>query len=285
MTKISIITDTDSSLPVDIATQFNITQVPITIHFGESTYTTGFDINDAILFEIIDQTNKLPTTSAPPPAVFEKAYQNAFDNGYDAIICICVSSKVSATYQAALTAREQFSERDITVVDSLQLSLAQGLIVLRAAEAAQNGVSKDEILEDIGRVKNNLHVYAALPTLKYLALGGRVSKLAAGLADTLDIKPILSVQDGKLDLLEKIRTMKKAQKRLIDLAIESVGDKKIDQIGFFHVNNLTGAKNLFQELCTVIPCPSNPIFAEFTAGLSVHAGSGVIGFVILTEDS
>jgi DegV family protein with EDD domain len=285
MTKISIITDTDSSLPVDIAAQFNITQVPITIHFGESIYTTGLDINDAILFEIIDQTNKLPTTSAPPPSAFEKAYQNAFDNGYDVIICICVSSKVSATYQAALTAREQFSERDITVVDSLQLSLAQGLIVLRAAEAAQNGVSKDEILEDIGRVKNNLHVYAALPTLKYLALGGRVGKLAAGLADTLDIKPILSVQDGKLDLLEKIRTMKKAQKRLIDLAIESVGDKKIDQIGFFHVNNLTGAKNLFQELCTVIPCPSNPIFAEFTAGLSVHAGSGVIGFVILTEDS
>ncbi len=280
MTKISIITDTDSSLPADIAAQFNINQVPITIHFGESTYTTGLDINDAILFEIIDQTNKLPTTSAPPPAAFEKAYQNAFDNGYDAIICICVSSKVSATYQAALTAKEQFPERDITVVDSLQLSLAQGLIVLRAAKAAQNGVAKSEILEDIELVKNKLHVYAALPTLKYLAMSGRVGKLAAGLADTLDIKPILSVQDGKL---EKIRTMKKAQKRLIDLAIESVGDKKIDQIGFIHVNNLTGVKNLYQELCTVISCPSNPIFAEFTAGLSVHAGSGVIGFVILTE--
>lgn len=283
MTKISIITDTDSSLPVDIAAQFNITQVPITIHFGESTYTTGLDINDAILFEIIDQTKKLPTTSAPPPAAFEKAYQNAFDNGYDAIICICVSSKVSATYQAALTAKEQFPERDITVVDSLQLSLAQGLIVLRAAIAAQNGVAKGEILEDIELVKNKLHVYAALPTLKYLAMSGRVGKLAAGLADTLDIKPILSVQDGKLELLEKIRTMKKAQKRLIDLAIESVGDKKIGQIGFIHVNNLTGVKNLYQELCTVISCPSNPIFAEFTAGLSVHAGSGVIGFVILTE--
>jgi len=283
MTKISIITDTDSSLPVDIAAQFNIIQVPITIHFGESIYTTGLDINDAILFEIIDQTNKLPTTSAPPPAAFEKAYQNAFDNGYDAIICICVSSKVSATYQAAVTAKEQFSERDISVVDSMQLSLAQGLIVLRAAEAAQKGIPKEEILADIEQVKNKLHVFAALPTLKYLAISGRVGKLAAGLADTLNIKPILSVQDGKLELLEKIRTMKKAQRRLIDLAIESVGDKKIDQIGFIHVNNLTGAKNLFQELCTVISCPPNPIFAEFTAGLSVHAGSGVIGFVILTE--
>ncbi len=283
MTKISIITDTDSSLPVDIATQFNITQVPITIHFGESIYTTGLDINDAILFEIIDQTNKLPTTSAPPPSAFEKAYQTAFDHGYDSIICICVSSKVSATYQAALTAMEQFPDKDISVVDSMQLSLAQGLIVLRAAEAAQNGISKEEILADIEQVKNKFHVFAALPTLKYLAMSGRVGKLAAGLADTLNIKPILSVQDGKLELLEKIRTMKKAQKRLIELAIESVGDKKIDQIGFIHVNNLTGVKTLFQELSTVISCPANPIFAEFTAGLSVHAGSGVIGFVILTE--
>ena len=227
--------------------------------------------------------NKLPTTSAPPPAAFEKAYQNAFDNGCDEIICICVSSRVSATYQAALTAKEQFPDKDISVVDSMQLSLAQGLIVLRAAKAAQNGVPKDEILADIERVKNKLHVFAALPTLKYLAMSGRVGKLAAGLADTLNIKPILSVQDGKLDLLEKIRTMKKAQKRLIDLASESVGEKKIVEIGLIHVNNLSGAKNLFQELCNAFPCPPNPIYAEFTPGLSVHAGAGVIGFVILTE--
>ena len=283
MTKISIITDTDSSLPPEIAMQYNITQVPITIHFGESTYTTGVDINDAILFEIIDQAKKLPTTSAPPPAAFEKAYQSAFDNGFDSIICICVSSRVSATYQAALTAREQFPEKDITVIDSMNLSLAQGLIVLTAAKAAQESETKDVILEKIEHVKNRLHVFAALPTLKYLAMSGRIGKLAAGLADTLDIKPILSVQEGKLDLLEKVRTMKKAQKRLIELAVESVNNKKIVQIGMVHVNNEIGAKELYQDLCAVLPCPTNPIFAEFTPGLSVHAGAGVIGYVLLTE--
>lgn len=283
MSKIAIITDSDSSIPKEIADQYNITQVPITIHFGESTYTTGVDINDAILFEIIDQTNKLPSTSAPPPAAFELTFQKAFDNGYDAIICICVSSKVSATYQAALTAKEQFPDKDISVVDSCQLSLAQGFFVIHAAQAVHNGISKDQILAEIETMKTKLHVFAALPTLKYLAMSGRVGKIAAGLADTLNIKPILSVQDGKLDLLEKIRTMKKAQKRLIELARSSVGDKNIQQVGFIHVNNLDGAKNLHLELCQNLKYQPDPIFAEFTPGLSVHAGAGVIGFVILTE--
>ena len=283
MSKISIITDTDSSLPIELASQYDIKQVPITIHFGESTYTTGVDINDAILFEIIDQAKKLPTTSAPPPAAFELAYQKAFDEGYESIICICVSSRVSATYQSAVTAKEQFPEKDITVVDSLNLSLALGLIVLTAAKCAKDGLPKNDILVKIESTKKNLHVFAALPTLKYLAMSGRVGKLAAGLADTLNIKPILSVQDGKLDLLEKIRTMKKAQKRLLELAKESVNNKKILQIGMIHVNNEMGTKELYRELCSVLPCPPDPIIAEFTPGLSVHAGSGVIGFVILTE--
>lgn len=283
MSKISIITDTDSSLPVEIAEKYNITQVPITVHFGESTYITGVDINDATLFEIIDQTKKLPTTSAPSPAAFEQAFQKAFDNGSDTILCICVSSKVSATYQSAVTARDMFPDKDITVFDSLQLSLAQGFLVLHAAKSALAGMTKDEILSELENMKNNLHVYAALPTLKYLAMSGRVGKLAAGLADTLDIKPILSVQDGKLDLLEKIRTMKKARNRLIDLIQTAVAGKRIEQVGIIHVNNLNGGKELYQELCKTLSCPSDPIFAEFTAGLSVHAGAGVIGCVILTK--
>jgi len=283
MTKIAIITDTDSSLPKEIASQYNIIQVPITIHFGGSSYTTNLDINDAILFEIIDQSNKLPTTSAPSPAAFEKAYQSVFAEGYESIICVCVSSVVSATYQAAVTACEQFPDKDITVVDSMQLSLAQGLIVLKAAKAALNGSTRDEILAEIEHIQKNLHVYAALPTLKYLAMSGRVGKIAAGLADTFNIKPILSVQNGKLDLLEKIRTMKKAKTRLLELATNSVADNKIKEIGFIHVNNLAGAKDLYASFCESLNCPPDPIFAEFTPGLSVHAGSGVIGFVILTE--
>ncbi|MBE3143835.1 MAG: DegV family protein, partial [Planctomycetes bacterium] len=94
MDKIAIVTDTDSSLPVDLAEKYAIQQVPITIHFEDSSYTSGVDIDDRLLFEIIDRQKKLPTTSAPPPSAFASAYETAFKDGVDSIVCICVSSKI-----------------------------------------------------------------------------------------------------------------------------------------------------------------------------------------------
>jgi DegV family protein with EDD domain len=284
MTKIAIITDTDSSIPAEIAASLDIVQVPITIHFGESGYTTGLDIDDARLFEIIDRTKKLPTTAAPPPAAFEIAFREAFRQGYQSAICVCVSSVVSGTYQAAVSARNQLPDKDITVIDSRQISLAQGLIVIHAARAAKAGKTKSEILAIIDNMKDRVHVYGVLPTLKYLAMSGRVGKLAATLADSLDIKPILSVQNGKLELLEKTRTMKKAMQRLIELALTSVENKSIEEIAFFHAVNLSGANGLQERLKDVLNYNQKSIMAEFTPGLSVHTGAGVIGYVILTAE-
>jgi len=133
MNPIAIITDSDASLPPALASQYGIRQVPITIHFGSESYTTGVDIDDALVFEKIDRLNKLPTTSAPSPGAFALAYEEAFSAGAQSVICICVSSKVSATYAAALTARGQFPARDISVIDSLTLSMGQGFMALAAA--------------------------------------------------------------------------------------------------------------------------------------------------------
>ncbi len=91
MPKIAIVTDSDSSLTAELAAQYGIRQVPITIHFGEETYTTGVDIDDAKVFEIIDRVGKIPTTAAPPPGAFAKAYEDSFDDGADAVVCICVT--------------------------------------------------------------------------------------------------------------------------------------------------------------------------------------------------
>ncbi|PKO13645.1 MAG: hypothetical protein CVU39_17600 [Chloroflexi bacterium HGW-Chloroflexi-10] len=283
MPKIVIITDTDSSLPVDLAQKHHITQVPITIHFGEETYTTGVDINDQKLFEIVDHRKILPTTSAPPPNAFVNAYKEAFENGAETIICICVSSKISATFNAAEAACELFPDKDIVVIDALNLCMAQGFMALAAAEAVEKGASKQEVIQAVEDIQKRVHVFGALPTLKYLAMGGRMGKLAAGLADTLNIKPILTARNGKLELLEKVRTSKKAEQRLLELAVLSTQGKKIERIAMIHVNNQAGVEKLYQQLCEMIPCPPHPILADFTPGLSVHAGSGVIGFVILTD--
>jgi DegV family protein with EDD domain len=283
MSNIIIITDSDASLPPDLAAQYGVLQVPIIVQFGEEAFETGVDINDASLFERVDRENKLPTTSAPSPGAFVKAFQAAFDDGADAVVCICVSSEISATYSAALTARETFADRDISVVDSLTLSMGQGFMVLAAAEAAQNGASVEEIVAQATDLGPRLHVYAALSTLKYLAMSGRVGKLAAGVADTFNVKPILSVQNGKLELLEKVRTQKKAVARVLDLVSQSVGDGSIERMAIIHVTNPVGARALQEQLCAQLTCPDTVIIAEFSAGLSVHAGAGVVGVVVVTD--
>ncbi|HZU85874.1 MAG TPA: DegV family protein, partial [Anaerolineaceae bacterium] len=146
MSKIAIITDTDSSLPAELAAQHGIRLIPITVHFGEESYISGVNLDDVKLFEMIDARKKLPTTSAPSPNSFIKAFQAAFDAGAEQIICICVSSKISATYQSAMTALEMFPGKDITILDALNLCMAQGFMALAAAEAAARGASKEEIL-------------------------------------------------------------------------------------------------------------------------------------------
>ena len=104
MSEIAIVTDTDCSLPAALSDQYGIRQVPITIHFGDTMYTSGVDIDDRALFENIRKRGRMPTTSAPPPSAFSNAFEAALAGGAQSIICICVSSKVSATYSSALTA-------------------------------------------------------------------------------------------------------------------------------------------------------------------------------------
>ena len=117
MTKIHVITDTDSNLPVDLAKKYNIRQVPITIQFGDKSFADNIDIQNPALFERIDNTGKLPTTAAPSPAAFSLAFTSAFEEGADSIICVCVGSKISRTYESALVAADEFPTKKITVIE------------------------------------------------------------------------------------------------------------------------------------------------------------------------
>ncbi len=281
MHKIAIVTDSDSSLPPELAGRYDIRQVPITIHFDGESYTTGVDIDDAALFEKVDRLNQLPTTSAPSPGAFSEAYESAFQDGADAVVCICVSSGVSATFASARTACENFPGRPVTVLDSQALSMGQGFMALAAAEAAREGATMEQVVARARDVGGRLHLYAVLSTLKYLALSGRVGKVAAGLANTLNIKPVLTVSDGKLELLEKIRTRRKAVERMLELTRKSVDGGQVERAAVIHVNNPEGAAELREQLRKTVACPTEIVTAAFTPGLSVHAGSGVVGLVVV----
>lgn len=282
MPRIAIITDTDASLPRALAAQHHIRQVPIVIQFGAESLLTNEDIDDCALFARVDQEGQLPTTSAPSPGQFVSAFQAAFDEGADQVICFTVSSAISATHAAAINARNLLPDRDITVVDTQTLSLAQGFMAIAAAEATQAGASKEECLARAQDVGQRAHLFAALSTLKYLAMSGRVGSLAAGMAGLLNIKPILTVRDGKLELLEKVRTQKKAWARVMELADHIINNQAVEQLAIVHVAAPEAAREFEAMLRKTLNCPPEIMIAELTPGLSVHTGSGLVGLAFVS---
>jgi DegV family protein with EDD domain len=283
MSKTKVITDSDSSLSLEVAAKYNIDVVPITIHFGEETYTTNLDIDDKLLFEKIDATGKLPTTAAPSPGAFVDAFNKAFADGAESIICVCVSSKASRTYESATLAAKEFPGKKISVVDSLYMSLGQAFVVLAVAEALQKGATDEEAIKAGIDLIPHLATFASFNTLKYLVMGGRVSKLSAGMAGALDIRPLLTMKDGSLQVLEKVRTRKAAMERLVNLIVNSAKGKKIERIGIFHICNEADAIILQEQLKERLDLPKDVLFLQFTPGLSVHAGAGMIGTAFLAR--
>ncbi len=277
MPRIAIVADTDCSLPEDIAARYQIQLVPIIVQFGEESYLTGVDINDANLFERVDRDSKLPSTAAPSPGQFLEAYEKAFAAGADSILCFTVSSAVSAVYNNAMNARQLLPGHDITVIDTQSVSLGQGFMALAAAEAAQQGASKEVCLARAQDLGQRVYLYTALATLKYLAMSGRVGSIAAGMASLLSIKPILTVRDGKLDMLERVRTQKKAWQRTIDLVKQAAAAKPIERMGIVHVAAPQAAQEFEQLLRTQLDCPADILVGDLTPGLSVHTGAGLIG--------
>jgi DegV family protein with EDD domain len=285
MTKYAVITDTDASISLAQAEKLSIRQVPIIVQFGEESFRAVYDIDDRQTFSRIDSAGKLPTTSAPSPGQFVQEFKSAFDQGAEGILCFTVSSEVSATYAAAVTASKDFPGKDITVVDTRSLSMGEGFQVLYAAEALQKGASRDEALAIAKSVEERTHFFAALSTLKYLAMSGRVGHLTAGIANLLNVKPILTIQNGKLELIERVRTKNKAWARLIELAGEKITGHSIERMAIAHVAAAESAAEFESSLRKSFVCPPEISRCELTPGLSVHSGAGLVGVGIVLGKS
>lgn len=283
MSHTAIITDTDSNLPLDLAQKYNIVQVPILIQFEDETFRDIYDINNDAIFARIDKEGKLPTTAAPSPGQFAEAFKAAFASGTDSILCMTISSEMSATYASALQAVGMFPDKRIEVLDTRSLAMGQGYMVLAAAEAVANGASINEAIAVAEDVRSRTYLFGSLATLKYIAMSGRVSALAAGMAGLLDIKPILALQNGKLELLEKIRTQSKSWNRAIELTAEKANGHKVEKMSLLNVKCPDSARQFEGLLRAAIACPDEIVHADLNPGLSTHTGAGMIAVVLVVS--
>ncbi len=204
MKKIKIITDSASDICFDIPE--NVKVLPMTIRFGEEEYRDGVTISHQEFYNKLIESNVLPATSLISPGDFSAAYETAAANG-EIVIVITVSSKLSGTYQSAVLAANNFPGT-VFVVDSLNASIGEQILVRYAAQLAELMETPEEIVEELNKVKQHIHTIGVVDTLEYLKKGGRVSSAVALVGEVLSIKPVLAVKNGEVVMLGKARGSK-----------------------------------------------------------------------------
>lgn len=215
MEKIKIITDSCCDLSKDLIEKYNIEVLPLLINFGDESYLDGVDIDFKKMQARIEKENILPTTSQVTPNRFVDSYKKWLNEGYK-IIVLPLSSKMSGTYQSANIAKMEVNSEDIRVIDTLNVTSGLGLLVLKAATMAEQGFNLEEIENELLRYRDYVDTGLIFESLDNLVRGGRLSKGKALIVSALGIKLLLDVQDGEMNVYNKVRGTKKAIKEVIE---------------------------------------------------------------------
>lgn len=230
---VKIITDSVSDLPGDLKSAYGIEVLPLMVNFGDESYRDGIDLTPEAFFEKLKAAETLPTTSQVNVGQFVTCYEQILEAGDEAVV-ITLSSKLSGTYSAAVTAAEEAGAGRISVLDSKFVSFAQGMLVLKAAEMAKAGQSREEIVAGCQKLIDQLELIIFVDTLTYLHKGGRLSAGQAVIGGLLGVKPILTVKDGALVPLDKVRGRNKSLKWFDTYLQERSAEISEDGVGFFH---------------------------------------------------
>ena len=277
---VRIVTDTSCDLPPSLEKELEelgVVIVPFLFRFG----LEECEDKTIPMKEFLARAERTwPTTSVPSSGAFAQVFRDCVEAG-DEVVCITITSNHSATYSAAALASQEFPAGQVTVVDSKTLSIAQGLLVLAAARAAQEGKSSQAVVETVKELKERLHLFITLDTVEYLVKGGRASRLTGIMAGLLRLRPILTVLDGELTLLEKPRGRKAAKRKLIELAR---GRFPAETVGVAHIACEEEAKELIPEIALQTGFPEDKILlAETGMVIATHGGPGTLGIVVVSK--
>ncbi len=270
---VRIVTDSSCDLPDDLVEQHRIEIVPLTIRFGHEELIDRKELSTAEFWDRVKASDVLPETAAPSAGAFEEAFRRLVTEGADEIVCINISSKLSATMQSAKVAAEAVAGVcRVEVVDSLVVSMALGNLCLSAARLADSGTGTDGILADVLDRRDRTLLYGTLDTLDFLRKGGRIGAAQHLLGSVLSIKPLIQISDGVVSEGGKVRTRSKALRALVD-RVRAAG--RIEALAVPHAQ----APDIddFLELLAEATPGIDPLVCQLGPVVGTHGGPGLIG--------
>jgi DegV family protein with EDD domain len=283
---VALVTDSTASLPPEVAVKHDIVVVPLQVVIGARSYDEGVEggATAATVAEALREWTPV-STSRPSPAVMLEAYEAAAAAGATEIVSIHLSGELSGTYESAQLAAKDASV-PVHTVDSRQLGMATGFAVLSAAEVLDSGGSAAEAANHARRRTTQTTSLFYVDTLEYLRRGGRIGAAAALLGSALSVKPLLRVDNGRVDMLEKVRTAARALARLEELAVQTAGDRDVD-VAVAHLANPERAELLASNLTTRLSAnlaDREVVVGEVGAVIGAHVGPGMVAAVVSPRD-
>lgn len=274
---IRIVTDSTCDLPEELIAQYGIHIVPIHIQFGLETFRDGETIDKPTFYRRVEQDGMLPKTSQPPPGDFVEMYQ-AIARPADEIFSIHVTGKLSGTFNSAQMAAEALADRiKVHVFDSWAGSAGLGFMCLDAARMAEVGQSAAEILRRLEATRPQVNHLFTLANLRFAEMSGRVNKLQAALASLLNVKPIVRVEGGLMEVVDQVRTRRKAVERVISMARERVGEARVN-LAVIHAQAPDEAAELLEQARQALKVGETFVH-DLALSLAVHFGPGTLAVV------
>lgn len=271
---IRILADSVSDIPKSYQEQYQIEILPLMVNFEDGSYKDGIDLNTETFFQKLKTASKLPTTSQVNPGAFIESFERIIQSGDEAVV-ILMSSEMSGTYSAALSAIEYLDTDKISVIDSRAISFGYGLLVLEAARMAEAGNSRQDIETTIRQQTSQMMNLFIVDTLEYLQKGGRLSAGEAFIGNLLSIKPIITIEEGKLKSLDKVRGRKKAFKWIFDYLDQNGVDFSDKTVGVFHADDPEHMEEFIAELMEKNP-PKELIRSTVGTVVGTHSGPGCV---------
>ncbi len=282
MAKTAVVTDSTAYIPDDLCSQLNITVVPLSVIWGGESFLDGVTMKTTEFYTRLKHAKVMPTTSQASPDAMHKAFSSLLDQGHD-VMGVFISEKLSGTLDSARQAREELtSAKDrIVLFDSQTVAMALGFQAMALARAAAQGASLKDCLKLAEEVRPNTGVFFAVETLEFLHRGGRIGGAQRLLGSALNMKPIITIKDGKVDAAASVRTSNKAHEKVIELVAEHCAGKSNIRLATLQANAEDTAKDVLEKATKQLNAIES-VLSAVSPAIGTHTGPGTVGLAYST---